>query len=273
MELIAYAIDGNFTLKLTKCLFTYNNRDFLFYAGDKNKCDLIITIIEDNKEEEELFETINKFLIRFCWANGCFFKILNISGKGLSDKLDLYEQADLYGKILNYPRMSGKKVVNLHSIMEPKTKEQEIALSLYNDAKSSNDFFYRFLCFWKILEIKPSNFKYKNPGEWINHIIEKKNKKNINILIDGYVDELIKNKENIGNYFFKNFRCAIAHINEEPLKLSFRQKDYLDVRRACYAIENFAEYFIRYELDLPKYCDLIEIKQEEIQEIYKKFNF
>ena len=174
MEIIAYAIDGNFKLKLTKCLFTYNNRDFLFYAGDANKCDLILTIIENDKEKEELFETINKFLIGFSWANGCFFKIVSISGKGLPDKLDLYKQADLYGKIFNHPRIGGKIVKGFHSIIEPKTKEQEIALSLHNDAKSSNDFFYRFLCFWKILEIKPSNFKYKNPGEWINHIIEEK---------------------------------------------------------------------------------------------------
>ncbi|GAH91859.1 unnamed protein product, partial [marine sediment metagenome] len=42
-------------------------------------------------------------------------------------------------------------------IIEANTDELEIALSLFNEANFTNDDFYRFLCLWKILEIRYPN--------------------------------------------------------------------------------------------------------------------
>jgi hypothetical protein len=150
-------------------------------------------------------------------------------------------------------------LVGFDFIISPKTYEQQVALSLYNDAQYSANLFYEFVCFWKILEIPYANRTLK-ASEWINDIIKKRPK----IHFTNYIVDLISKGENVGEYFREKCRNAIFHITRKPTVVSFKAQDYGQIGYACAGIEPFVRYFIKKELHLPRQYDGIEVLKKKL---------
>ena len=122
----------------------------------------------------------------------------------------------------------------------------EIALSLYNEAMFTKNVFYRFFSFWKILEIKYPTRSTKNAAEYINQMINERK-----VYLDTFIANLISRGIDVGNHLYSDFRCAIAHITREPVKLAMDEDSFREVSGACNSIQHFVKFFIKNELGLP----------------------
>ncbi len=110
---------------------------------------------------------------------------------------------------------------------------------MYNDSQNTRNPSFKFLCYWKILEV-PINSRSRKANEWINNIL------NTNPQIIESNNKLKKRFEsgtNIGNYFKDNYRNAIAHISKPPYLSSHNYSHFINVSRACYDMSDFCRIF------------------------------
>lgn len=193
MWLYAYAFDSTCKFQVERCLFRFQGREFAFYSGNKKKCEVFQTIVDSPKEKNEVFQIIHKFVFCYGWANHCAFQFRHSEGRYLRRPIDL---------LTTKPMLVAERgacqfmLTNFEYIMLPATPGLELALSLYNDAEYTIDYFYKFICYWKILEIPYLGRKFAAVG-WINHVI----KKGYNIHLTDYIRDLISKNVNIGKFF------------------------------------------------------------------------
>jgi hypothetical protein len=127
-----------------------------------------------------------------------------------------------------------------------RTSEQRIALSLFREARASNNDYLSFLFLWQVLEVKGAQ-----AVGFIDKIFRKHRHK---LHLDpSYISRLPLAGRTLGSYLQENFRHAIAHIKRKPGKRPL-EIDVLSERRnlaiSTLVVEAFAEYFIREELSL-----------------------
>ena len=250
MELLSYAFDSRCNFRFKKCKFRFEDLEFVFYSGNKDHCEVVQVINDERKKREQIFQIINKFLNSFSWANHCSFGYRGYCAYGLRDKIDLMK---IEPRII-FPRSDRSLVVDFETIINIPTNELEIALSLYNEASFTQNIFYKFFCFWKILSIRYPNRTKESASNFINRMIQTKK-----VYMDKFINDLLKKQINVGKHLYDHFRCAIAHITRSPVKLSFNEDDFREVSIACHSIEHFVKYFIDKELGLPRHCDKIDI--------------
>lgn len=126
------------------------------------------------------------------------------------------------------------------------TKKQKIALGLYKEGLSSNSPFYKFLSFFKIINMfHPTG---KSQKKWINDHISVITS-NLPILL-----ELKKKRTSVGEHLYHSGRCAIAHCNYSNGKTIINPDNPKDVRRInseYRLMQEFAKYIIEKELKVP----------------------
>lgn len=255
MELLTYAFDSTCTFPFERCLFKFDGREFVLISGTEEYCEVLTTIIDNSKERDMIFNTIQKFLFCFGWANSCKFNYRDYIAEGISKPVNLFKRRRTSYVRRNYRNL----LVGFDFIISPITYEQQVALSLYNDAQYSANPFYKFVCLWKILEIPYAN-RILKASEWVNDIIKKRPKMHIT----DYIVDLVSKGENVGNYFKEKCRNAIFHITRKPTVVSFNAQDYEQIGYACAGIEPFVRYFIKKELHLPKQYDGIEVLKKKL---------
>jgi hypothetical protein len=254
MELLSFAFDSRCKFRFSKCRFEFEETEFVLYAGDADNCEVIQVIINDESERERIYQVINKFLNDYGWANYCSFDYRGFCGFGLKGRIDLMKIEPRF----IVPRNDRNLIVNFDTFIYTPTNELDVALSLYNEAKFTQNIFYRFLCFWKILSIQNPNRPKENASDFINKVIEEKK-----IYLDKFIEDLLKKRVNIGKHLYENFRCAIVHITRSPIKLSNNSDDYREVSGACNLIEHFVRYFIKEELGLPRHHTKINVLEKD----------
>ncbi len=118
--------------------------------------------------------------------------------------------------------------------------------------------FYRFLSFWKILEIKYPDRLTSNASNYINQMISEDR-----IYLDKFITDLLTRNIDVGSHLYSDFTFAIAHITREPVKLSMYEDSFREVSGVCNSIENFIKFFMKNELNLPEHCININILELE----------
>ena len=119
--------------------------------------------------------------------------------------------------------------------------------SLYREAMSVNSVPYKFLGFFKII-----NIRYKDgPAQkaWI--------KATLPLLTESYLKDRLLSLSNaesdVAEYLYESGRCAVAHAYTDPL---IDPDDLTHLRRLSEGLEvvqALAEYLIKYELNVPDY--------------------
>lgn len=250
MELLSYAFDSTCTFNFRKCVFKFENREFAMVPGDTYTCDVVHTIAKNSTERDAIFQLIHRFLYRYGWANRCSFHFAGHVAQGISQQSSLNDIKFTF--IIN--RKYRNLLVNFDRIVPPVAPELELALSLFNDANYTNDLFYRFLCFWKILQINLPGRRKLPAHKWIDDRFS-----DGTVSLPGYLHDLVPSGTSLGEFLKDECRNAIAHITREPTVLSYKASDCEKIGRACTAIEPFVEYFIRRALDMPEHHDNIEV--------------
>ena len=245
------AFNFNCRFDFSKALINYNGYEFVLHNGGIEKVDVIETILYNDDERELFSQTAIDFCLSLVSRNILYsFMYLEAFAKGIR------KEVNLLGKepSIRIPR-SEINSISINFIKKLNSSEQKIISSLLNDANYSNNPFYKFLCYWKILEV-PISSKTRSAEKWINDLID-----NNPTIINGNqeLERMYKSGTNIGNYFREQCRNSIAHITKPPSLISSNFNHFMQVSRACSDIFNFVNYFIMHEVFWERYQQKVNI--------------
>jgi hypothetical protein len=107
-----------------------------------------------------------------------------------------------------------------------------LALALYKEGVNSASVFYRFLNFWKIIEValKDKDARWK----WINSTALQSGIHKTRVL------EITTKSPDIAEYLDYSGRCAIAHVFREPIVNPDDYDDYVRIRQDVRLVEDLA---------------------------------
>ncbi|MFH1853051.1 MAG: methylamine utilization protein MauJ [Candidatus Neomarinimicrobiota bacterium] len=240
MVLYAIAFDFDCPFSFKKVKLHFGGYEFVFHYGGNQNVDVIETILKDNNETEQFAQTAIDFCQRIVKANEtCSFRyVIEFIIGGIKTPIDLIDKEPA----IRIKRRSNNLMADVNEIGEFLSEEQKIVTSLINDAQNTKNPFFKFLCYWKILEI-PVDSKYGNARKWINNILKGDQadfKFNNNIL------DMLEKKIDIGQYFQENYRNAIAHITRPPFLSTHNYSHFKKVSLACTDIKIFVDYYLRH---------------------------
>lgn len=140
----------------------------------------------------------------------------------------------------------GFRVINpsfrVDYLQDPRDPRTRLALALYREALGVDSVPYKFLGFFKIINI----LYPKGPDQvrWINATLD---------LLENYeakarAADLRATGEDIGEYLYVSGRCAVSHANTEPIVNPEKPEDTERLARDMPLIRGLAEYFIEREL-------------------------
>ncbi len=93
---------------------------------------------------------------------------------------------------------------------EPTNPDARLALALFREALYLNNIAYKFLSFYKIINLRFPKSKH-DQIKWINDNLEI-----VRWDADERIDQLRNDHDDIGDYLYKSCRCAVAHAGEKP---------------------------------------------------------
>ncbi|MBC8472205.1 MAG: hypothetical protein H8D56_22315 [Planctomycetes bacterium] len=124
------------------------------------------------------------------------------------------------------------------------------ALSLFREAKASNSLYYKFLCYWKILEIeqrrKGKTRRQNEAIDWINNTI----KENMWILQRSHLNAQILENKTVGEYLCKECRHAVAHVMADYELRPDSGESLFKIYTANIIVEYLVDIFMKKELGL-----------------------
>lgn len=181
------------------------------YWGTKNKDNEISAFLGDvnstnwNKAVRLFIEAISPMLDYFSYVANCPILIAKIYCHDTKNNIELFSYTVPYSE------------VNINPHIDSLPEELIPIFALYREAKNNHSPFYRFLCYYKILEgvlknIRPKLFKkLKNQGIQFNRLEELVPQ---HTEIEGELLKLIgKNIQNVfEDYFTKKYRNVVAHF-------------------------------------------------------------
>ncbi|MFX0140662.1 MAG: methylamine utilization protein MauJ [Candidatus Hodarchaeota archaeon] len=147
--------------------------------------------------------------------------------------------------------------INIKYLPEPKDESAKLALALYNDAMALNHYAYKFLGFYKIINLKfPNRIGKKSAGQlqkdWINE--------NLELLDDGRaidrIEEINKIQPDVGDYLYLSGRCAVAHAGLDPTIDPNNIEDSSRLYKDIPLIQALARHLIRTEYSIKTSRDI-----------------
>jgi Methylamine utilization protein MauJ len=219
----------------------YYGRTLHIKPGHGDTVNLISTFLEDNTKYADAQLVINRFLSAMAWKEGKAFVTLGsiIGGARAADR-DAPRFNYSEGRILRYAVTSR---FDFEHLQNPSDDKQKLALALYREGLNNHENqFYRFLSFFKILNIKFATGKAQIG--WINA----NQGKMWDFIAQQRLAELLKTEPDIGKYLWKEGRNAIAHANAEPILDPDIHTDRTTATRDSDLMQGLAEAFIQEEL-------------------------
>ncbi|MFQ5714549.1 MAG: methylamine utilization protein MauJ [Candidatus Scalinduaceae bacterium] len=251
MFLYSMAFDFNCKFEFSKACISHKGCEFILHNGGDNYADVIETILDKYEDRDSFSQVAFNFCLSFVACNSCNFAYLDSCAMSLHEKIDIFDK----NPFIKIPRNSRSVLVPLNYIKKVDTEEQSLVSSLFNDATSSNNPFFKFLCYWKILEI-PINSKSRKATDWIDSTV----KTNPELVESSKeLKEEYDKGINIGKYFKDNYRDAVAHIARPPHLSSHNFNDYKKVTEACDSLNPFIIHFMQNEITWEKGLSKVNI--------------
>jgi hypothetical protein len=235
---------------------TYLDRKLYIQPRNDEFCNLISTFIEAGENDRDVRTTINRFFSAMAWKDDSFF-ITRGSTAGGARKEERNNPRFNYREKKHYPYgvISQFDFEHLLTVNEDR---QKLALALYREALGADNDFYRFLSFFKIINIiRPTT---RDQRAWINANLDRvwhfEGTQRRNTLGQTVAD--------IGEYLAVQGRCAIAHAFEQPIRDPDLPDDLYEIRTDMPLMMGLAQVVIQRELGVPS---MRQISQEHLYEL------
>src|SRR4030043_83541 len=239
--LMEIAFDNDHRLKRRYYLFVYKGIRFKLIQDIQRKwADHLITILPEGNEveREKVFSVASEFISALGWQNRAIVAVWESGGCGWRKELPLSRAMPSFR---TFPRIPfGGSIIGCDIDIIPKieNEEQRVALTLYREARASNNDYLSFLFFWQVLETGGTNAE-----KYVNNIWKKQPDGLKRVAKD--VESLQLQSRLLGKYFRDECRDAIAHIRRKPGKKKLemdKTKERHRISNDTRIIENVAEY-------------------------------
>jgi hypothetical protein len=209
----------------------------------------VIAVFTPRSSVEDIQLRVNRFLSAMAWKDGQAYVTLGTSGLSTAS---LEKDSPLF--ILRERRRSPYGTISHYDfehLQNPQKPEQKLALALYRDGLGVNNDFYRFLNFYKIINIGYSTGK--DQMAWINSAILQLKSHNSWTMHAGLerLKEIQTSNSDIGNYLYVQGRVAIAHAYANPIRDPDVPSDRATIVQDISLMRALAELFIEQELGVP----------------------
>ncbi|MCK4233592.1 hypothetical protein KAU34_02250 [candidate division WOR-3 bacterium] len=186
--------------------------------------------------EKEGYEAGLRFLSEISWFFRTSVEVITWVSGGSKTKCNVANR--------KFPRVGN--VINLDYYEQIADSHlQKLGLGFFKEGISSKSNFYKFLSFFKIINIKYANGPEQK--KWINKNIigltRSRDKLN-QLRKDGVTD--------FGEYLYHSGRCAIAHANIKPIIDVDAYDHNYRINVSAPIMQELADIFLRKELGLPK---------------------
>ena len=226
----------------TEITISYNNREIIMRPGNQNRYPDASILRKPTETYYQAATLLQRFLSVLSWWNGAAIITTGHTGGTHRIRVGGWREPE---KLLDANHLYiQKQNFRIESWPVLKTQNQSLAVAIYREALGINHETYKFLGFFKVLNI---NLKGDAHAAWIN-----KNISHLNHIAGNRVKDIQKNHSDIGNYLYVQGRCAVAHANSPPIvdpdELEATHRINLDLP----IIQQLAERFIEVELGLPR---------------------
>lgn len=218
------------------------NRSWLLWPDTKwDRAGLVIQCItNDGKEEAKL---AMRFLSAFAWAHG-----REIEDEGFwvvgGHANPCYRDQPLPDTLINAKH--GLLIDEQDYLPFPSDEKAQLALALYREGLCVDEQTYKFLSFYKIL-----NIKFRLGTEQINWI-----NNNLHKITDHVAQEKITklkaSHSDVGDYLFVSGRCAVSHAWDDPLVNPDNPDDKWRLSEDLPVIKALSELMIEQEFCIKK---------------------
>lgn len=227
---IDYVLDSSLTIGDEEEIYLqFEGRTFRWINGTPESNAVLSIGYKDMNNPGEAEEAVNKLLTFLVWRHRVpIRKMTGVGGPRRSLPLT-------WG-----PRMSGGlKVDPAYLLTEQKTgasARRNLALALYKEGVNSESVFYKFLSFWKILEVAIPDKTAR--WAWINANVSRA------ALHKERITEIMVQAPDIAEYLDYSGRCAIAHVFRQPFVNPDDRTDNIRITKDVRVVEDLARAVI-----------------------------
>jgi len=223
------------TTKETKIQF--RGRELLLRPPtDSFEADIVTTYSPPGTHDEALV-IVRQFLSSLAWVRGG--TVREIGTTGGSHPIHIGKASAHTGQGLQSALVDFE--VRLDYLPDPTDPRTRLALAFYREALGLNNLSYKFLGFFKIINVLHKNGS--SQVSWINQVIDS--------LYDHTAKERIEQLKtteiNVGQYLYQSGRCAVAHAFAEPLVDPENPEDSKRLQRDLPVVKALAQYVIEKE--------------------------
>jgi hypothetical protein len=230
-----YVLDSVISVgKEEEIYFKFENRTFRWINGTAESRALISVGVNELGNHKAEDESLNRLLSVLVWEHRQ--PIVKRDGIGGPKRpLPLtWGSRSSFGLQIDPQYLFGKTGIY--------SDERWLALALYKEGVNSSSVFYRFLNFWKILEVALKN---KNDRwRWIN--LEAPN---LSLHTDR-IKQITTINADIAEYLDYSGRCAIAHVFRRPIVNPDDYEDYVRISQDVRIVEELARKAVNQFLPL-----------------------
>ena len=209
---------------------TFNGMRFRWINGSRTFCPIIIMGSNNQNDHRHAFETVSELLSIMCFQT----RSALLSTFGASGPTRLNPMIRQPRKLADTVYPSGIEIRS----ERPMTPNRKLALALYREGMNSESRYYRFLCYYKILQIP---FLGKAVVAWINsHALPEgrvSSERVRELFRDGVTD--------IADYLYDTWRNAIAHVQHEPTVNPDNYELSIRISKDVYLVDDLARTMIQ----------------------------
>ncbi|HUU26843.1 MAG TPA: methylamine utilization protein MauJ [archaeon] len=186
-----------------------------------------------NKLEYDAQKVILNYISALAWVRDSKIKIIEWGGGSYPFRM----QSSKHSSILT-------TFFSNHYLPEPTDEKARIALAFYREGLYLDHVPYKFLSFYKIINLIFNNGRQQK--EWINSNAELLRKSDAK----ERVEEILSSKLDLGEYLFKSCRCAVAHAGVKPFVDPDNFEDYQRLFKDLSVIRELAKIIIEQRLGI-----------------------
>jgi hypothetical protein len=228
----------------------------LYIRPNMNEADQIAVFCHIDSDSEQIRLKVNRFLSAMAWKDGMGYRALGSGGAGA-----LLSQRDnpmfCFGARREFAYCSISRY-DFDHLQNPPDPNQKLGLALYREGLATNNPLYKFLSFYKIINILHSTSAGQKA--WINT--------NLSGLTDSAaitrLQQLNGTQSDIGHYLSHENRNAIAHAFGKPIRDPDIPGDLQLIYQDIRLMRALAELFIEQELGVPS---MRTIRREHLYEL------
>jgi len=212
----------------------FSGRQIILTPGTEDLLTTVSIQTTEGESTEEARAVLNRFLSSLSWVWKAHARRVISGGGGHRIRLG----RSLYRGITISPEH-----FRCDYLPEPSSKDQRLALALYREALGVNSVAYKFLGFFKVLNIKVSGARLI---AWVNaHLADLRDAQALK-----RIDEIQASSSDVGKYLYVSGRCAVAHASANPIVDPDDPADMLRLENDLPVAKALAELFIEKELGI-----------------------